>query len=273
MRTYKQLKGIAGIIFAFLMIAVLVVTTGYSTLMEYLPEAVKDKSYFLVKTCLLFGADINRYDRSDRTPLIEAVRNDDLEMAEYLLSRGARVDVRGGSILADYPLAVAIKGNHQKMAEFLVEKGANLGKTSIYQKEGRVPYSVLSMKQNSPGMLEFLLKKGCSPDAPDEHGKTPVIHAIESMNNEFVKILLANKADINLESDGRTPLMKAVETGNEKVTGWLVKKGADPTHVCTDWEKNRVTALSLAEKSANDKLVKLIKFALKKWNSRSSVRK
>jgi len=73
----------------------------------------------------------------------------------------------------------------------------------------------------------LLLKEGCSVDAKEEHGKTPLHCAANKGHRELLLLLLSNGADINAKDlHGRTPLHYAAQQGGSLV--WdLVNRGAD----------------------------------------------
>jgi RNA polymerase sigma factor (sigma-70 family) len=78
----------------------------------------------LVKLLLDNGADVNDTDRSENTPLHNAVLKKQISMVSLLLDRGANLEAQ--SRLAMTPLHVAALRDNKEMVQFLVEQGANV---------------------------------------------------------------------------------------------------------------------------------------------------
>ena len=64
--------------------------------------------------------------------------------------------------------------------------------------------------------------------AVDNHSATPLHHAVNDHQKAVVEVLLANKADINVQDDaGRTPLFRAVSREAADMVEFLVAHKAD----------------------------------------------
>ncbi|KAE8164833.1 ankyrin repeat-containing domain protein [Aspergillus tamarii] len=114
---------------------------------------------------------------------------------------------------------------------------------------------LLVVKQGSKEIVRFLLDQGVSPDPKDRAGRTPLHHAVAMDHTEIVKALLKAGSDIETTDladhiplmfaapcgndkenrSGHTPLISAVEAGNEAMVNLLLEAGADPDHYTDDY--------------------------------------
>ncbi|KAE8376675.1 ankyrin repeat-containing domain protein [Aspergillus bertholletiae] len=99
-------------------------------------------------------------------------------------------------------------------------------------------------------IVRFLLQQGVTTDPKDRAGRTPLHHAVALDHKEVVEILLAAGGDIETTDladhiplrfaapcgsnkrnrSGHTPLISAIEAGNETMVQFLLEAGADPNH-------------------------------------------
>jgi ankyrin repeat protein len=155
---------------------------------------VKDVRYFIEEK----GVDVNsECERRGGFPLHFAARNANIEVARFLVSKGAAVDAQSWG---ETPLHwAACNEENIDVAKFLVSKGAN-----VNAKTSTLPV---------PVAMSFC--------------QTPLHVAVISGNVEFIKFLIAERADVNAADDnGSTPLHMAVCSGNVAVAKILVSMGA-----------------------------------------------
>ena len=108
-----------------------------------------------------------------------------------------------------FPLLAALGQGHIKIAELLLERGADVdvlestGKTMLL-----VALSSLRDHNNLLDIVEFLLKHGTDVNARDNRSTTSSLHlAAEYGVQTIVKMLLNHHADVNSQdSNGETPL-------------------------------------------------------------------
>jgi ankyrin repeat protein len=90
-----------------------------------LSVATKYKKFEIVKLLLANGYFINlNYDAVNKTSLALAARNNDFKIAKYLISKGARVNVRKKTQYS--PLMMAVSQGHFEMADYLIKEGAEV---------------------------------------------------------------------------------------------------------------------------------------------------
>ena len=78
-------------------------------------------------------------------------------------------------------------------------------------------------------VIEKMLHKGFDPDYRDANGYTMLEHAVEKGNYRLAKIMIKNKADVNLiKNDGHYPLLMAVHNNDLDIVDLLLDHDAEP---------------------------------------------
>ena len=110
--------------------------------------------------------------------------------------------------------------------------------------------------KNKPDIVHEFLEAGMSINARDDTG-TPMLNiACRNDNYEFVEMMLDLGAELNSVSEDRgyTAVMDAVWRGNEKITKYLISKGADLNTINKEGQNNLILAVGANRES----LVKLL---------------
>lgn len=143
----------------------------------------------IAKTLVNLGADVHKSDRYRCTPLWYALNGVDLDMAIFLLNKGAMLDKN----LAGLGLQRAVLGNNSDMLRFLLSRGADPNSTYM----GATPL-VHACHQKAMPMIEILLESGADinlkssyPNMPYD-GKSPLDIAREGGNEQVVELLLSH---------------------------------------------------------------------------------
>jgi ankyrin repeat protein len=176
------------------------------------------------------GADVG-----EMTPLMFAARQGDMESVKILVEAGA--DVNKQSVDGWTALNIATQNRYYKIGAYLLDHGAN---PNLANKQGWSPLYLATDNRNI------------------ESGEYPV--RVADMDHlEYIKLLLAHKADPNLRAkdytetrtnftmqwlneDGATPFLRAAQSGDVELMKLLLAAGADPK-IAT---KNGTTALMVA---------------------------
>jgi ankyrin repeat protein len=125
--------------------------------------AIRSKSENRLKVIdalLAGGAELNS-KRAIRTPLMVAIENDDPDMIEALVKRGADVNGRGGSDIT--PLMFAAIGGTPRVVQALLETGADV---SLRDNQGKT--ALAFAEQDKTGLwndkiVELLKRAGAKP--------------------------------------------------------------------------------------------------------------
>lgn len=187
------------------------------------------------------GWDINQKNNDELgyTPLIEAIRNrtDSMEVIEYLVNNGA--DLEKGDSREGTPLLHACIGADSEVLLFLISKGANV---NCQDNEGFTP-------------LHYICRYA---DQWNSQSITPLVNTATGKKEklrfdqhiDILKILLANKADVNkLANNGFTSLHLAASNNGQVMIPLLVEAGADVNFA----NANQYTPLHSAADSGNAK--------------------
>ncbi|HLK58945.1 MAG TPA: ankyrin repeat domain-containing protein [Chthonomonadaceae bacterium] len=184
-----------------------------------------DKRFALVQALLDRGADINAASREGITPLREAMRYNRRDIGEFLVAKGAYLDVFS---------ACALK-NRARVAQLLQE---NPKLVSARDEYGWTPLW-WALDADAMDIAELLLAKGADVNAkeepdPKEHwpnGETPIFRVIRGERLDQVKFLIAHGADLNVQerSNNYTPLLETNLYGRQpQIFALLLEHGADP---------------------------------------------
>ena len=120
-------------------------------------EGGPEYSYLFIKTIIDMGANINVTTKNGYTPLLLCplrFGEDDEEVAELLISRGADVNVK--TIYGDSVLHIAVISKRRKMVKLLLENGAQINAENNSKK---TPLD-LAIRSQHTKIQELLIKKG-----------------------------------------------------------------------------------------------------------------
>lgn len=243
---------------------------SYRTPLSY---AAESNNLPVARVLITHGADVNagskdvnirRGDAEKKqylTPL-NSIRS--VEMADFLVSHGALVN----PAQSIPPLISAASRGLTPVVNFFLNQGADpnavsdSGLTALYAAAGSDYYA---------STVELLLKSGANPNARFANGQTPLHQASGQGAVQVIKLLLANKADIDavtnygqsslfpalryspikvrkeliellveknanvnvVDEDGETPLHQAVDSGQIELVNLLIAKGGNLNPPCS----------------------------------------
>jgi ankyrin repeat protein len=170
----------------------------------------------LVRDLISAGADVDTENELEETALVAACREGRVDVAKYLLQKGADTNAA---------LMAAAQGGHEEIARMLLNAGVEveLGVLSRAAAAGRST------------LVELLLEKGADVNesfaSDDEYGATPLISAAAAGHADVVTLLLTKGADPSLkDTEGKTALEVASAAGRRHVVDLLksrqIKQGA-----------------------------------------------
>jgi ankyrin repeat protein len=148
-------------------------------------KAVTTGSTDLVSLFLSRGFDVNDIgsEQSDPGLLHHAAENGDVEMARFLIQRGAQVDLSSETV--ETPLCCAARSPNdaeaQAMCEFLLSQGADLHAANRF---GDTPLHAGVTSGHWETSL-FLLKKGADPHRVNKANETPLDLSVTQGGEEF----------------------------------------------------------------------------------------
>ncbi|KAK0256413.1 hypothetical protein LTR91_011970 [Friedmanniomyces endolithicus] len=188
-----------------------------SGMLSPLAGAAGHRQLDVVELLLAEGAELNPHvNHSSSSPLHEAVRADDIELARFLLELGANA-----SSLNAYkttPLMYAVKYSSADMVRLLLSYKPDLNQVSFIG-TAAVHWAVWP---NRPEILELLLQAGADKDHQLLDGSTLLHCAVKAEHKETVECLLRFGADPQRRNDAwQTPLQVAEEGGCVEIARML----------------------------------------------------
>jgi ankyrin repeat protein len=142
------------------------------------------------------------------------------------LAKGANPNMAGvHSVYPDTPLVAAVRNDNLAVARVLVEAGANLNPSNAAASDPPLHVAL----SRSDDIFLFLLSKGATPDQPDRFGRPPLYWAaLDPQHYDKAVMLLNAGARLHgLTEDGQTFLQLAAAGRNTRLAELLVRKGVD----------------------------------------------
>ena len=154
------------------------------------------------------------------TPLHTAAYNGKLEIAEYLISKGADVNIR--SVSASTPMHGAALRGHAEVVRLLIAKGADV---NIANASGFVPVINASIGGNV-GIVRMLIDAGANVRAKTVGGLSALMHAASNGHIEVARMLLAAGATLDdVDQSGSTMIHYAALMGDTALIRMCLQGG------------------------------------------------
>ena len=172
------------------------------------------------------GADVDAGDYRGITPLHRAAQYNSHEAAELLLEHGAGLDPIAELEGMRYtPLVFAVAAGSVEVAVFLISRGAG---PDMPPNEGGVTLLHMAADSNDPRIASALVAAGLDPNARTSKGSTPLHLAAREAAHETAALLLDAGAEPDARDDAqRTPLHYAACQRTPETGRLLIERGAD----------------------------------------------
>jgi ankyrin repeat protein len=177
----------------------------------------------LVSVCLVVAASTFGLAAPSDQPLIEAVRNKNVQSVRALLEE--RTDVNAPQGDGTTALHWAAHVDDLAIADMLIRAGARPGAVNDV---GATPLHLACTNRSAP-MVERLLVAGANANAKLLNGETVLMTCARTGDARAVQALLMHGADVNAKESAhdQTALMWAASQSHADVVQLLVEAGAD----------------------------------------------
>lgn len=164
------------------------------------------------------------YDKNGLTLMHHLVRDNKLDVIQQLIARGA--DVNKPDILENTPLMYASRYGNTSAIQNLLDYGADINALSL---NGNTALSIAADSGDAP-MLSFLKREGADAELIDKNGNSPIMKSSSRGHANVTKRLIEQNVLLNNRNNsGKTALALAAENGHGRVVELLLEAGADPS--------------------------------------------
>lgn len=184
----------------------------------------------VMKMIINAGGDVNAENKYGKTALFIATEENAVDHIRLLASKGANmnaVNQRGETALIDFMSDDKVT---DETLMTLIDSGADVNYVSA--KRNNLTPLIAAVKEERIKVVEHLLKHGANPDMVVKNGRTALMFAIttrdENKRHELMKLLLDAKASQDIkDNDGGYPLCYGIGTGSVETIELLVSYGGD----------------------------------------------
>jgi len=232
--------------FTFVTVVVTVTLAVAAPTSPPLIDAVKQADLEHIRALIAAGADVNTAGTDGTTALHWAVHRDDVGIGAALIAAGA--DVNRNNRFGAMPLALASENGSVAFIDMLLEAGAN---PNAATPEGETVLMTVA-RTGRAAAVQLLIDHGAKPNlAEGWREQTALMWAAAENNLAAVDVLLAGGANVQARSSGGfSPLMFAVRAGHKDMVALLIDAGASPEETLLDG----TSALVLAAKNGHYEL-------------------
>jgi len=173
----------------------------------------KPGKFEIVKLLVERGANVNAVENCDRSALYNVANNNELEILEYLISKGADVNMRNRCSSGETPLHAAAKDGDMDVAKLLIANGADVNaitETRVKRRDKKSPLHFASEKRHGD-LVQLLIKHGANVNMQDGNGDTVLHYAALKGDKALMALFLDSGVDVNAKDEGgETPLDIAI---------------------------------------------------------------
>lgn len=208
-------------------------------------EAVKNGDLAAVQRILAARPDlIKAVDERGYTPLHVAARGGRLEIASFLVEKGADLEAKNPTGFT--PLFLAVLGKRLDAVKLLLDKGADPNAQTRFQ---TTPL-FMAAESGHVEVIRLLIERGAKVNSVSPFYGTPLHRAAFMDFPEAAEVLLDAGADLKAtDRHGRTPLHQAAQLGRVGIVRLFLERGADPNVV----DSTNQTALHWTIRAGTDR--------------------
>ncbi|WP_418502302.1 ankyrin repeat domain-containing protein [Flagellimonas sp.] len=135
------------------------------------------------------GNDVNKRTHDSRTYIFWAASRGHLDIMEYLVGKGARMDLKDSHGYSVAQFTAASGQENTKVYDFLIGNGTDLKNEKDH--DGRNILLVAAPRVQNLDLVDYFIGKGLSLDATDDHGNGIFHMAAQGGNLTVLKALVA----------------------------------------------------------------------------------
>ncbi|EAX89958.1 ankyrin repeat protein, putative [Trichomonas vaginalis G3] len=196
-----------------------------------------------------YGVNFVRDYNYEWFAIMDAAWNNSAEIAEILISHGARIDSHGinektachiaiernsietikvfvahKDLINDSTLHLALIYDKEEIAKFLILNGINI---NTHDNNGKTPLHIVA-DGNKTEMAELLISHGANINLTDKNDETALHYALKYDRKEMTELLISHGVNIDAkDKDGKTALHIAAERNNKEIAEFLISHGAN----------------------------------------------
>jgi len=168
---------------------------------------------------------VNEVDPEFKTsPLLSAIFYKNTKAVVELVNKGADV----GLLVAEQrhsPVSLAVSMGAHKLVQFILEKHKEEDAVILNDPNQHISPTFLAYKDAK--MLDLLLSAGADPYFGGKEGTSPVVKAIEKASVAILPVLAKHKVNLNLETEGKTPIEWAIHFNRKDWVIGLLEEGVE----------------------------------------------
>lgn len=216
--------------------------------LPYLIDAVRNEDESLKNYLLSKGVNVNAKGSQPHSALVLAADQDDLDLMEALVVQGASINQTG---VTGKPLLIeaAIDSEYEEM-EFLLRKGADVDQVC-----DDVDVLTLSLRRQDGEMRALALDFGADLDRKGDSGEPLIVEAVDNGDHDWFLTLLEEGISIETANkEGDTLLMEAIKEADYHMIDFLISQGAEVNVK----DKEGLTPLHIAVNRGDTALVRTL---------------
>jgi len=228
---------------------------------DLLTLAFKANNDFLINWALN-NLDINvnnvYVNHDGKNSLIYGIENANNDAVIKLINKGIELDRDIGTL---QPLELAVSKHNIEIVNYLLEKGANVNLQSKYDRTALFSAAALGYLD----IAKILIKYNADPNIVDKYNVSPLIIAAEKHHTSMIKYLVNETyADININPKyNDTVLNYAIKNVDLDLIKFLLDHGAVPNTKSRNGELILINVLMYFPKRKSDVIIETLKLLLK----------
>ncbi|TCC90320.1 ankyrin repeat domain-containing protein [Pedobacter frigiditerrae] len=143
------------------------------------------------------GNDINKIVSNGRTYLYSAASNANIELMEYLISKGAKTNLRDNFGYTVLSYAAAIGQTNTRVYDICIREGADVVNEKV---GGANALLLLAPYDKDFSLISYFINKGVDVKSTDSIGKTAFDYAVKGGHIEVLKALIAKGVKFNKDA-------------------------------------------------------------------------